>query len=274
MHRFGIATGVIVLVFGLGAVPGGTQPRPPQLPPTAQDQLPQAAPIKPYKVVAVTPPAPLNEPTLEAFRRQLAEAARERDRAALTRLVAADFFWIQETADIAGRNRSPFANLAAAFGLDAKDTQGWEILASLAEESTASPLRGRAGVLCSPGEAAFDTKEFEALLNATETDVFEWGYPALDGVTVRSAPRANAPVAGRLGMHLVRVLQDDSPTPPDDAPFFLRVLMPSGQVGYAAAESLVPLDLDQLCYVRTRDGWGIAGYVGMGAAGMDGGAPR
>jgi hypothetical protein len=275
MNRFGIAAGVVVLMLGLGAAPGETQPRPPQLPPTAQDQPPQAAPIKPYKVVAVRPPAPpLNEPTLEAFRRQLAEVAKKQDRAALSRLVAPNFFWIQETGDAASRNRSPFANLAAALGLDAKDAQGWDVLASVAEDPTASPLRDRDGVLCSPGEPTFDAKEFEALLNSTGTDVFEWGYPTQDGVIVRSAARADAAAAGKLGMHLVRVLQDDSPTPPDGAAFFLRVLMPSGQVGFAAAESLVPLDLDQLCYVKTRDGWRIAGYVGMGAAGMDPTAPR
>src|SRR5690348_5623653 len=80
------------------------QPRPNQLPPPGPPQAqpqrpggPQApaaqapapAPIKPYKALAVTTPGPVNDPSYDAFRKQLADVAKRKDRAALTRLVVA-----------------------------------------------------------------------------------------------------------------------------------------------------------------------------------------
>jgi hypothetical protein len=41
------------------------------------------APPKPYKPVAVTLPQPYNDPSFEAFRKQLGEIASHKDRAAL-----------------------------------------------------------------------------------------------------------------------------------------------------------------------------------------------
>src|ERR1700752_2661843 len=58
---------------------------------------PPPAPIKPYQPVAVTPPPAMNDPSFTAFRNQLGAAARHKDRAALAkRIVAQNFFWIQD----------------------------------------------------------------------------------------------------------------------------------------------------------------------------------
>src|SRR5713226_294835 len=77
-----------------------------QAPPPAQ-QAPAPAPAPgPYKPVAITLPAALNDPSFDAFRKQLAALAKKKDRAALARLVAANFFWVPEDADLADKKKS------------------------------------------------------------------------------------------------------------------------------------------------------------------------
>ena len=51
-----------------------------------QPQRPRApAPIKPYQAVATTLPVTVNDPSFEAFRRQLGEIAVRKDKAGLAR---------------------------------------------------------------------------------------------------------------------------------------------------------------------------------------------
>jgi hypothetical protein len=50
------------------------------------------APPKPYKPVAVTLPRPFNDPSFEAFRKELGEIASQKDRAALAGKVVAKGF--------------------------------------------------------------------------------------------------------------------------------------------------------------------------------------
>ena len=65
------------------------------------------APAKPgpYSVVAIKLPAPVSDASFEAFRKQLADIAKKKDRAALARLVAANFFWIPEDTDVADKTK-------------------------------------------------------------------------------------------------------------------------------------------------------------------------
>ena len=60
-------------------------------PPAQQpSQAPAPAP-GPYNPVAITLPPPLNDPSFDAFRKQLADIAQKKDRAALARLIADKF---------------------------------------------------------------------------------------------------------------------------------------------------------------------------------------
>src|SRR5687767_7256223 len=79
-------------------------------------QAPQPpAPPKPYKKVAVSLPAPLADPSLEAFRRQLADIAKRKDRAALAALIVPQgFFWERESGNGADEKKSGIDNFAAA----------------------------------------------------------------------------------------------------------------------------------------------------------------
>ena len=233
------------------------QVQPPTPPPT---QAP-AAP-KPYKPVAVKLPEPLKDASFEAFRKQLATMAQRKDRAGLARVIARNFFWIPEDKDTADKSKSGIENLAKAIGgLDGRDAPGWELLASYASDPTADKDPDRPGVICAPADPVFDEKAAEALATDTETDPSDWGYPVGNGLDVRSGPTKNSPVIEKLGLHLVRIYPDDSPASAVQADA-LRIVTPSGKLGFVPAESILPLASDHLCYVKEGNAWKIAGVIG------------
>ena len=93
-------------------------------------------PPGPYKPVAIKMPAPLNDPSFDAFRKELAQVAEKKDRAALAKLVAPHFFWIPEEKDLADKSKPPIENLAKALSLNGADAFGWEALAAYAADAT------------------------------------------------------------------------------------------------------------------------------------------
>jgi hypothetical protein len=223
---------------------------------------PPPAPVKPYAAVAVAPPSALNDPSFVAFRLNLADVAKRKDRDALAKLVVAqEFFWIQDK-DLADKNRPGIDNLAKAVDLDAKDGSGWDIIGGYAAEPTASASPDHKGAMCAPSDPAIDPKALEALVQATQTSPSEWGYPLGDGTELHAAAQADSPVTDKLGLYLVRVLPDSAPPDNPGAQAFLHVALPSGKTGYIAAETLAPLGSDQMCYVKGDGGWKIAGYMG------------
>ncbi|HVY58646.1 MAG TPA: hypothetical protein VHA77_12415 [Xanthobacteraceae bacterium] len=247
--------------------PGGNQPTPrqqaPQSPAPQAQPSPAPAAAKPYKPVAVRPPAPLNDPSLEAFRKQLAGVAERKDRAALARLIVPQgFFWLRENGDAADKRKSGIDNLAKAIGLDSADAGGWDMLQSYTSDPTGGPLPDHQGVICAPADPSFDENALEQLVQATQTDISEWGYPMSPGVEVRGAPQPNAPVIDKLGMNFVRVVPADVPENADQQQALLQIVTPSGKTGYVPMESIAPLGSDQLCYVKDGSGWKIGGYIG------------
>jgi hypothetical protein len=223
--------------------------------------LPPAPVIGPYKPVPIKLAPAINDPSFDAFRKQLAEVAQKKDRAALGRMVANNFFWIPEDKDLAEKGKPAIDNLAKALGLNDKDGFGWEALSAYAGESTASPDSQHQGVFCAPAEPVFDEKAADELANATHTDATDWAFPIRDGVEVRAEAKQDAPVLDKLGLHLVRVLADDSPANAVTAAF-VKVATPSGKVGYAPAETILPIGGEQLCYVKDGGNWKIAGFFG------------
>jgi hypothetical protein len=243
----------------------GQQGGPPARGQAQPAQPPQPAPPKPYKVVPVTLAQPYSDPSFEAFRKQLLDIAGRKDRAALARLVVArNFFWMGEKGDRADWRKSGIDNLAAAIELDAKNGSGWEVLAEAAAEPTLEPIAERRGVLCAPASPSFDEKAAEQVARDTGTEPDDWGYPLKPGLEVRSAPQPDAPVIEQLGMHLIRVMPEEEPHPGAQQPEspFIRVVTPSGKVGYAIEDQLSSLENDQICYIKDTTGWKIAGYAG------------
>jgi hypothetical protein len=231
-----------------------------QSPAQQPSQAPAPAP-GPYKPVAISLPPPLNDPSFDAFRKQLADIAQKKDRAALARLIAANFFWIPADADLADTTKSAIDNFAKAFGLDGADAVGWDALAAYAVETTVMPDPQRNGVLCAPAEPAFDEPAADELANATQTDATDWAFPIRDGIEVRATAKQDTPVVDKLGLYLVRVLADDSPANAVMAAF-IKVMMPSGKVGYVSIDDVLPIGGEQLCYLKDAAGWKVAGFLG------------
>jgi hypothetical protein len=250
-----------VMMTALAGHPGFAQQGQVPLPPGGF-KPPPPAPIKPYQAVAVTPPAPFNDPSFVAFRKQVADVTAHKDRAALAKLVLAqNFFWVQDK-DLADKSKSGVDNLTKAIDLGAKDSSGWDILAGFANEPTATELPQQKGVFCGPADPTVDPNAFEALGKATGTDPSEWGYPTKDGVEVHAAAQPNAPVVEKLGMNLLRVLPDSGQQSDPNQPLFLHVATPSGKSGFVDAQLVSPLGGDQMCYAKDASGWKIAGYFG------------
>jgi hypothetical protein len=247
---FGLVAVMLLPVSGFAQQPGL-----PNLTP------PPAAPIKPYQPVAVKPPGPLTDPGFVALRKQLADVAAKKDRAALAKLVAQNFFWVQDK-DLADPHKSGIDNLVKAIGLDAKDGSGWDTLAGFANEPTATESPQQKGVFCAPADPAVDPQKLEALGKATGTDPSEWGYANKDGVELHQTAKPDSPVVEKLGLYLVRVLADTGQGANPNDPLFLHIAAPDGKTGYADAALVSPLGSDQMCYAKDGSGWKIAGYFG------------
>jgi hypothetical protein len=249
---------------GAPAAPQKSAPPPPQgqKGPPQQVQQPATPPPAPYAVLKVAPPKPYNDPSLAAFRKQLTEIAQKKDRAALAKLVIVkDFFWMKEEGNVAGKKTGIDA-LATALSLAAKDGSGWESLGEFANDETAAPYPERPNTVCSPAGPDFKPEDLEKLANDTKTDIGDWGFTSTDAVEVHGAAQQNSSVIEKLGMQFVRVMPDMAPNASQD---FMRVVTPTGKVGFVAAESINPLGSDQLCYGKDATGaWKIVGMMGGG----------
>jgi len=272
------------LLFAAAVAPGGAQsqqPRPGQLPPAGGQQKPQgqpqaqpqgqqrppqgqqqpqAAAPKPYKAVAIAPPAPFNDPSFEAFRKQMNAAAEKKDRKALADMVSKSFFWMGEKGDKADKKKPGIENFAKAISLDAKDGSGWDTVIGFASDPTAAPFPEKKDTICAPAEPKFDSNELEALAKATGTEEGDWGFLTQPNVEMRSGAQANSPVVEKLGMHFVRVMEDATP-PSGDNPM-IKIAAPSGKVGYVPADAISPLGNDSVCYAKEGGAWKIAGFIG------------
>jgi len=215
-----------------------------------------------YKPVAVELPQPVKDPSFAGFRKQIADIAQRKDRAALAKHVAAGFFWTtDEGKEIAEKARSGVDNLARALYLDNPDTEGWEMLAAFAAEATADPHSQRKGVICGPGEPKYDNAAASELGDQTGTTSASWYYPVSNGIEVRGGLARGSAVVGKLGMHLVWIYPDESPAGAVNAET-VRIVLPSGTFGYVAADALMPLPGDLLCYSKEGNAWKLAGFIG------------
>lgn len=227
-----------------------------------QAQQPTPAPPAPYTALKVAPPKPYDDASLAAFRKELAVIAQKKDRAALAKLVIVkDFFWLKEEGNVAAKKTGIDA-LATALSLAAKNGSGWETLGEFAKDETAQSYPERPNTVCSPAGPEFKPQDLEKLAADTKTDVGDWGFTSTDGVEVHAAAQQNSPVIEKLGMQFVRVMPDTAPNAAQD---FMRVVAPSGKVGFVPAESINPLGSDQLCYGKDASGaWKIVGMIGGG----------
>lgn len=250
------------LVAALGpqaAVAQGQLPEPAQ--PFHPPPPPPPAPIKPYDPVAVSPPAAFTDAAFQTFRKSLVDAVSHKDRAALAKLIVSKgFFWVRDN-DLADDSKSGIDNLANAVELDNPSGAGWATLADATANASAAELPQHKGIFCSPAPPRFEPQAFGTLLQSTDTDPTDWGYPAQDGADARAAAKPDAQVIDKLGMNFVRLLPD-SPAAEPGTPSFAHVALPSGKAAFVASQAIVPLDHDLICYTKEGGKWKIAGYVG------------
>lgn len=238
--------------------PAQPQPAPAQSGPTDADLA------KPYKQVAVSPPPKAADAALAALRQKIADAAQRKDRTALGKLVVSKgFFWDRDGANAADAKKSSIQNLSAVIGLEGKDPVGWDMLTGYAQDQTGSPASDHPGTICSPADPTFDDQAMQTLLESTNSDIAEWGYPTHDGVEVRDKPLSKGPASTRLGNYFVRVAPDSSAAAA--AGSMLRIVTPAGKFGYVSIDDIAPLGNDQLCYAKEAGEWKIAGYIGAGS---------
>ena len=203
IHRLGSTVfAAAAIAAALAAASLAQQPAPQPGPAPSQQPPPLASP-KPYKPVTIKLPVPMPDPSFVAFRKQIGDIAQKKDRAALAKLVAQNFFLIAGEKDAADRKKPGIDNLAKALSLDGKD-----------------------------------------------------------GVEVHEAAKPDAPVIDKLGLYLVRVYPDDSPAAAVIGTDFIRVVLPSGKLGFVAGEQLLSLGNEQLCYAKEGNAWKIAGFIG------------
>lgn len=261
MRRLAVAASILTAVALFAAAgafaqdlpqpPVGFKPPPPPPPP----------PVKPYGTVAVKLAGPYTDPSFAAFRKELGAAAEKKDRSALAKLVVMqDFFWIQDR-NLADAGKSGIDNLAKAIDLDNPNGAGWRVLALDANEPTLAELPDNKGIFCAPAPPIFDAKAFEALVQQTDTDPEDWGYPARDGIEAHAAAQPNAAVVEKLGLYFVRVLPDSPRAKPGETQF-LHLALPDGKTGFIPIDALMPLATDKICYSKPDGAWKIMGYIG------------
>jgi hypothetical protein len=224
--------------------------------------------LQPYKLVAITPPAAYEDESFAAFRKFLAEVAQRRIFAELERsVVARGFFWERDFAGTYDARRSAAENLAAAIRLERGSGAGWQWLADMVADASASPMPSRPGVVCAPGRPQFDAFEFDWLLEVTHSARTDWGYPRAGDAEVRAQPQARGQIVGKVGSHFVRLLAAEGGNDVADATgaAWVRVATPSGQSGFVAPGRIAPAYPPRLCYGKDALGrWSIAGFVGAG----------
>jgi hypothetical protein len=218
---------------------------------------------KSYLPVAVTiPPAP-NDPSLTVFRATLTDIARKKDDVALQKLVARDFFWERDFGSGFEKQKSAFINFATALSLAAADDTGWRYLSAFAEQLP-GPHGKRKGVFCGPPEPKYNEKDYDKLLKATDSDVFDWSYPAHAHVIVREKGESGSPEIAKLTQHFVFSDLSARPQNFDPDKDWSPVILKDGKRGFVApGELLTPL-YPRLCFVKRDGRWLIAGYVGGG----------
>ena len=214
-----------------------------------------------HGIDGIAPPKPPTDASLAAFRSELTAIAQKKDRPALAKLVLVQgFFWMKEDGNAAGK-KTGIEALATALSLAAKDGSGWERLAEFAADETAAPFPDRPNTVCSPSGPGFQGAGSGKAGRSDQDRRQRLGlHVAPKAGKCALPPQPNAPVIEKLGMQFVWVMPDTAPNASQE---FMRIVTPSGKVGFVPAEAINPLGSDQLCYGKDASGaWKIVGMIG------------
>jgi hypothetical protein len=227
---------------------------------TAAAQAP--APAKPYTPLPTAMNYATLDPSLEAFRGQLREIVKRKDKAALrAHVIAKGFFWDNDEHRVFDRKKSGFDNLVLAYDFDNPSSGGWDTLDQALTEKLATWHPKRQGVVCLPARPATSEKELTAHAKRLGISALNLVYPRSEGVPVYEKPEQGARVVETLGAHWVRRLdwvdRKGENWPPHKA--WNQVVTPAGTTAYAAPDTLVFFST-QTCFAKDATGaWKIAG---------------
>ena len=130
-------------------------------------------------------------------------------------IVAKDFFWLGEKGDGPTRSGPASTTSPRALNLDAKDGSGWEALTGYAADPTGMPLPDKKDTICAPADPVFDDQAARDARQGNRHRAKRNGAIPFSPASRCAPPRSpNAPVIEKLGMHFVRVMEDDGPAPP------------------------------------------------------------
>ena len=111
------------------------------------------------------------------------------------------------------------------------------------------------------GRARIQRAGVRALGQATGTSDEDWAFPTQPGLEMRAGPQPNAPVVEKLGMHFVRVMEDDKAPANQDQPMLGWWRRPARSASFRRTPSARSGN-DQICYVKEAGAWKIAGFIG------------
>jgi hypothetical protein len=209
----------------------------------------------------------MREPKRSSFPSMIVDAPTAAARDLARKIVANGFFWLGEKGDKASKRKTGIDNLAAAIGLDGRNGEGWDILTAAADEATLAPISDKKGVMCGPAAPVFDHKAAEQTAKATGTQPEEWGFPVKGSLDVHATGQPRSSVIEQVGSILVRIMPEEPLPGAGDAPlpqlgsYFVRIVTPSGKVGYVPDDTISALDNDRVCFVKDAAGWKITGYI-------------
>ena len=190
---------------------------PGQLPPPAasavsRSSAAQAAPppaaaaaAKPYKAVAISAPAPVTDPSFEAFRKQSAPSPRRRTArrwpAGVAELLLDGREGRQGRQEEARHRKSRQGDPARRQGRLRAGTRSRRFapIRPARRFRTARTRSARRPIRRSTARSSRRSPK------STGTDEGDWAYPTQPGLEVHGGAQPNAPVVEKLGMHFVRV---------------------------------------------------------------------
>jgi hypothetical protein len=218
--------------------------------------------------IPVKPPANVvTDPSLAAFRADLAKVAKARDLKQLGPLVGPTFFWERDFGGGYSPKATPLANLTAALSLDDSKLDpeyrgvGWKRLASIAASTMFVQAKyggdehGKGAVMavCGPTPPSY--------AHGAIPDELTYGY-VLGRAEVRAKPSPDAKVISSLENEAVEILEPASEE--IGHADFAKVKLPDGKSGYVAAEAIHGFLEEELCVAKLKPGWRIVGYIGGG----------
>jgi hypothetical protein len=138
----------------------------------------------------------------------------------------------------------------------------WDVLEGLAGLSTFYTANDAGSLVCGPrGADVVDQQAYEQARKKVGDEAVEWYFTVQETAVAKTPGDAGTPIAkiGVIAMPLISTFPAAKEGQPAPQITHVEVLLPSGKSGWVAANSVLPMVTDRLCFARTPDGqWKVA----------------